>query len=152
MIMRSLALFLLFSLASCSTPQLRSAEFPDGETVQLYYDVSDLPPQQSDDRTHGYPVRAGPRLNADQRQRLEAAVSYRPIEPNEAFAGCFIPHHFFKYFDSSGKETGSVSVCFCCGGARLSSDSPGSGSTEEIDYDEIQAIVTELGISTDLGC
>lgn len=154
MISRGLILSLLFLLASCAQPHRRPAIFPKGETVQLFYDVSDLPHGRAEARWHGFPIRAGQRLNADQRRRLESAIVIRPIDPNEAFAACFVPHHFFRYFDSAGNETGSVAVCFCCGGAKPSSQDPSMSSEEtyQADLGEISAIVTELGVSTDLGC
>lgn len=154
MISRGLLFFLLFFLTSCAPPHRRPAVFPEGESVQLFYDVSDLSPVPADTKWHRFAIRAGPRLNADQRRRLESAISFRPVDPSEEFAACFVPHHFFRYFDSSGNETGSVAICFCCGGAKLSSDGPGWGGkeTDEVDWDKISTIVTELGVPTNLGC
>lgn len=96
---------------------------------------------------------SGKTLNAIQRAKFEKAMVLT-MPPTET-VGCFIPHHFFRYFDRSGKQVGEVAVCFCCGGVRASGE--GSfpavgGQILSIDYDQVKDLVRELGEPTNVLC
>lgn len=73
----------------------------------------------------------------------------------DALDACFIPHHFFRYYDSGGKKVGEVAVCFCCEGL-LTSGSKALETEDRAmvgaDYPRLKALVAELGEPTDVFC
>lgn len=134
-----------FEAEGYSDQPLTQIRFPQGEYVQLFYE--DTRVQRN--------VLAGPRLTPDQRRQLETAVRYRKVDPDEAFPDCFVPHHWFRYFDRDGKQTGEVAVCFCCFDASVSGEgvpNPKLGEVVDADYGKLQGLVRGLGVPTDIAC
>ncbi len=95
----------------------------------------------------------GVRLNAAQRKAFENSLKI--IAAPEEESACFIPHHFFRYYDASGKQVGDVAVCFCCYGVGASGSKalePPDGAMLSADYQSVKALVAALGEPTDVLC
>src|SRR3569623_1392340 len=102
---------------AASDQPLRSP-FPTASEVRLFVNTS------YDEK--GQPVFSNPHghaLTAAQRATFESLIKVHYLAPDELIAGCFIPHHFFRYFDKSGKQIGELQVCFCCAGVEESGTS-----------------------------
>lgn len=92
-------------------------------------------------------------LTADALADFEGAL--RVEKAPEAMAACFIPHHFFRYYDARGKQIGEISICFCCSGVRASEGakiSVGSNQILTADYKKLEALVLRLGEPTEVLC
>lgn len=99
-------------------------------------------------------------LTAAQRTEFEASLS-KVSTRNRAVAACFIPHHFLRYYDASGKQVGEIAVCFCCSGAAASPElfeHQGGGFLHQYDnhlaYDRerLKALIESLGLPADVWC
>jgi hypothetical protein len=151
---RLLLAFMICLVAGCgqpgpppvSAPTERPVTFPKAASVQLFYA----------DTTKGSDRElAGPKLTDSQQVRLESAVHIQKIRPGDAFALCFIPHHFFRYFDKAGREIETISVCFCCAGVRVRQAASLKLGTDELlamNYKDMERLVEELGVSTLINC
>ena len=145
------ALWLACSACSQSVPD-RPVEniFPTASTVRLFVNTD-----YAKDGTAIYSKPGGLLLNAAQRAEFESALRAHTISPDETFAACFIPHHFFRYFDANGKMIGEIEVCFCCAGVEASGASNIELSdTEDLraDYTKLETLVRSLGEPTDVQC
>jgi hypothetical protein len=98
--------------------------YPEAVEVRLL--VHDAGWNADGERVFSHPQ--GQVLTPSQRAMLQVALRKRIVElriPRGAYdtsadaTGCFIPHHFFRYFDARGRQVGELAVCFCCGGTRL---------------------------------
>ena|SRR6187402_1914690 len=122
--------------------------FPAATEVRLFvndgYDPKGQPIMSSRD---------GKVLTRSQREAFEADLR---IEPKpDAVAGCFEPHHFFRYFDERGGRLGEIQVCFCCDGVGVSlgsSVSPGWGEQFGANYAALKRLVESMGERTDIEC
>lgn len=100
----------------------------------------------------------GVMLNRDQRATLDNSVTlYRMTHEeyeNSAYAACFIPHHFFRYYDSNGKQLGELAVCYCCGGIRLRPALREIRRDEEwqFDYEAVKTMLEGMNIPTNVHC
>ena len=95
----------------------------------------------------------GRKLSSKQRQAFEASLIVEPLP--DSVDACFIPHHFFRYFDAKGRKVGQVSVCFCCSGVAVSDGSNivvGKDQQVGADYTKLEAFVRSLGESTEAQC
>ncbi|MDR6852796.1 hypothetical protein J2Y54_002316 [Sphingomonas sp. BE123] len=122
--------------------------FPGATEVRLFVEVS----YTKDDK----PIlskRNGVRLNAAQRKAFEDSLKITAAPEYDMM--CFIPHHFFRYYDARGQEIGTVSVCFCCDGVEASGSKalePPDSATLNADYRQLKALVAALGEPTDILC
>jgi hypothetical protein len=129
--------------------------YPGARTVRLF--IADLP---SDDPTdQGMSNPRGRLLSPNQRALFETAIHRQDVtgripEDFGVTAGCFFPHHFFRYYDRNGHAIGEIAVCFCCGGAqatpRLMTDTQRSLFT--VDLQIVGRLVTDMGFSTEVNC
>jgi hypothetical protein len=97
----------------------------------------------------------GRSLTASQRTAFESLINIHTISSDEMFAACFIPHHFFRYYDKSGKMIGELQVCFCCAGVEQSGASNiylGEDQMLSADFHKLEAFVRSLGERTDVQC
>ncbi len=95
----------------------------------------------------------GVQLNAAQRKAFEQSLLITAAPEEES--ACFMPHHFFRYYDASGKQVGDVAICFCCDGVGASGSNalePPSGAMLSADYGNVKALVAALGEPTDVLC
>lgn len=98
---------------------------------------------------------AGRVLTEEQRVEFESLIAIHTISPEDLFAACFVPHHFFRYFDGAGKLVGEIEVCFCCAGVQQSEGSKVRLSNDQMlvaDFPRLESFVTSLGERTDVGC
>lgn len=168
-----LALLAALTLAACSeveekadqvaavdqgpTQIIRTALTPWPEATEVRMFVQDQP--LSDDGQYGMSRPQGVALSDRQRGDLASAMSKverrGAIERDEALqAACFIPHHFFRYFDASGKQIGEIAVCYCCGNAEATPAlvNDVARTSFEADLDKIDDIIVELGFPVDVNC
>lgn len=124
--------------------------FPAASEVRLFvntgYDDKGKPTYS---RPGGHP------LSASERSAFESLIKIHTISPDEAFAMCFIPHHFFRYYDKGGKMIGELQVCFCCEGVEQSGASNirlGKNQMLSADFQRLKAFVRSLGERTDVQC
>lgn len=123
--------------------------FPAASEVRLFvntdYDAKGAPIFRN---PHGHP------LTVSQRAEFESLIEVHTTSPDELIAGCFIPHHFFRYFDKSGKQVGELQVCFCCAGVEESDSSIRLASNQKLsaDFARLKEFVRSLGEPTDVQC
>ena len=164
--MRSgLFMFLLFMVTACdqsaqvqkvehSSPnvsEVRKIEdpVPNASEVRLFVEVDY-------DKNSGEPIfnkKNGVVLSATDRVRFEDTLRF--VATPEAMAACFIPHHFFRYFDNEGKQVGEVAVCFCCAGTASSGSDKLKPRPDEIldaDLKALKNLVLRLGEPTQVLC
>lgn len=68
------------------------------------------------------PAKGGEYLTAAEIKVLRDSVFY--TLPPPAIAGCCIPRHGFLFYDQAGQYLGSLKVCYQCGCAGISPQSP----------------------------
>ena len=127
-----------------------SNAFPTAAEVRLF--VND---DYDEDGKPLFSNPAGRSLSASQRAEFESALRVHTTTPDESFAMCFIPHHFFRYYDKNGEQVGEVEVCFCCAGVQASGASNIPLTEDQIlraDYDKLKTFVRSLGERTDVQC
>lgn len=122
--------------------------FPQATQLRLFVEV--------DYTKAGKPILSktkGIPLNAAQRKAFEGSLVITAAPAWEH--ACFIPHHFFRYYDSQGKEVGEVAVCFCCEGVSASGskvlEAP-DGAMVSAKYPQLKALVTALGEPAEVLC
>lgn len=104
-------------------------------------------------------------LTDAQRAKVASAFSYIDVlevinSDERVFAACFDPHHFFRYYNTSGKLIGEVQVCFCCGNTFSKPQvftnelyaAHDDKKTWEIDQAVLYSLVKEMGLEPDVGC
>lgn len=102
----------------------------------------------------------GRRLSPAQRMAFERSLTAETWREglDDEVAACFVPHHFFRYFDGAGQQVGEIAVCLCCHGVRaspsLALEVMGDGDFVELNFDEpaVRGLVEELDLPTDIHC
>lgn len=137
--------------ATISTPSASNAvqnPFPGAKEVRLFVEKGHDP-----DGTPIFSRPGGRLLTADEVANFEGAL--RIEKAPEWMAACFIPHHFFRYYDEAGKQIGEIKICFCCLGVGASEGAKISVGSDQIlaaDYKKLEALVIRLGESTEALC
>lgn len=130
--------------------------WPEATEVRLF--VEDL---SYDERERTGATMSNPKgvlLNAAQRATLDKSVTLYRMTPEEyenaAYAACFIPHHFFRYYDSNGRQLGELAVCYCCRGISLPSTFREIREDEEwrFDYEAVKKMLEGMNIPTNVHC
>tara|TARA_R110002124_G_scaffold239542_1_gene404766 strand:- start:1277 stop:2062 length:786 start_codon:yes stop_codon:yes gene_type:complete len=130
--------------------------YPGAKTVRLFVET-DGP--SSDE---GWLEPQGRLLSAAQRAAFEATLSKRSSRGGAADA-CFIPHHFFRYYDDVGTLVAEIRVCFCCAGAGADASPalfPFEGgvflhpftNTLKYDRERLGALIRSWGLPSDVWC
>lgn len=145
-------LLLIFAIISGCSPQREtpiSPLFTEATSVRLFLEQYPNEAQFEWDRKHPN----GIEINAAQRKQLNEAM-YIETNDDKSFTACFIPHHFFRYFDKSGKQIGEISVCFCCQQVRIEPFGKKLNANQYVEarYTDIAKLVEELGVSTRVNC
>ena len=149
-------LLLIFAIiAGCSqggskvdTPVSR--QFPEATSVRLF-----LEQQSTEMADEAWKAKhpSGIELSPSQRIQLEAAI-YIETNDNKEMAACFIPHHYFRYFNQRGKQIGEISVCFCCAGVRIDPYEKKLAGNQYVEakYADITKLVDAMGVPTNVEC
>ena len=122
--------------------------FPDATEIRLFV--------ETDIRRNGTRVfveSKGRVLTMGQRKAFEATLKIEPIP--DVLAACFVPHHFFAYYDAKGKELGEISICFCCAGAAVQGASGIEMKKDQwlsADFGELKKFVRSINLPTDVQC
>jgi hypothetical protein len=90
----------------------------------------------------------------DAQRRAYEQLLYVQTGGDLSVAGCFEPHHFFRYYDGKGKQVGEVAVCFCCGGVESDPNFLHLRDDQlfKFDHARLRALITSWGVRTDIGC
>jgi hypothetical protein len=97
-------------------------------------------------------------LTNEQRQKLESAITKRIVLRSgsvvEGANACFIPHHFFRYYDKSAKQIGEIAICFCCDGGKAKPVLLDYNQKQSVSYDikAIKQLVSDMRLPVDVGC
>lgn len=140
-----IAASLLLTCGGCN--QSAQIPFPAATSVRLFVEVG---------ANDGVPIfnnPAGHILTASQRANFEAALHM--VKAPDEMAACFIPHHFFRYYDKQGKQIGEFEVCFCCDGIEVSGAPTLVADPSQMlsaDYAKVKDLVRDLGEPTDIDC
>lgn len=133
-----------------ATPnQLVENAFPSATEVRLFVETGFKDGKATFSKPNGL------KLTQSQRENLESQLHVFAVDPDEPVIGCFIPHHFFRYYDNSGAQIGDLEVCFCCAGIRASGAHnivTGPNSDLGANYEELEKLVVSLGERTDFEC
>ena len=161
----ALLAFLLFTVAGCDqSAEVRKIEQPSS-IVSEVRKVKDPFPNASEVRLFvagdyqkesGKPVfnkKNGTILSDADRLRLEDALRF--VAMPEDMDACFVPHHFFRYFDDKDRQIGEVEVCFCCAGVAASGSNKLEPKPDDIldaDMKALETLVLDLGEPTQVHC
>jgi hypothetical protein len=100
----------------------------------------------------GAPIMSKPdglRLTKEQRADFEATLLAKT--PPDEVAACFIPHHFFRYYNSAGDMIGEIQACFCCSGV-VGNVSVPAGQELAVDYGKLERLIESLGEPVNVLC
>ena len=141
-----LVLMVAVALGACGQPVENI--YPAATQVRLFVNTGY-------EKGSGMPIYSSPGklLNGEQREYFEQALSI--TKTPEEMAACFIPHHYFRYYDKTGKQIGEISVRFCCGGVEVEGASNirlKAGETVGGNLSRIASLVEDLGEPTDILC
>ena len=130
--------------------------WPDASEVRLI--VADLSFEDQAKRGAWTSRPEGVVLTSQQRAIVDKSVHlYRMTKKeadNRAYVDCFIPHHFFRYYDKSGRQIGELQICYCCQGNAME---PALRPTDiydewQFDFPRVEKMLHEMGVSTDINC
>ena len=122
--------------------------FPGATEVRLFV--------ETETRPNGPRVFTEPKgrvLTIDQRKAFEATLKVETIP--DVVAACFVPHHFFGYYDANGEKLGEISICFCCAGASVKGPSGIKMKKDQwlsADFDKVKKFVRSLNLPTNVQC
>lgn len=130
--------------------------WPDATQVRVF--VKDISYDEFERTGRNMSNPEGVLLSATQRAILDKSVHLYRMTPKELennwVAGCFIPHHFFRYYDAQGRQLGELAVCYCCRGIGFSPAFRSLGTNEEwrFDFQAVKKMLDEMRIPTDVNC
>ena len=136
------------SISAAGVSQAVRNPFPGAEEVRLFVEKEYGP-----DGTPIFSKPGGRLLNSSELADFEGSL--RIENAPESMAACFIPHHFFRYYDGRGEQIGEIEVCFCCAGVEASEGAKialGSDQILSADFNKMEAIVRRLGEPTEVLC
>lgn len=145
-----------YTFADYKEPKLLKTEklsiWPEAATVRLF--VEDIPFDKPGRPDHGMSNPAGVVLTKTQQSLVSNAVTRKTYTDYPAVAACFIPHHFFRFYDARGRQLGELQVCYCCGGIRLNGSPHGLANKQVwgFDYDGVKEMMAKMGISSEVQC
>ena len=97
-------------------------------------------------------------LSPQQREAFEQTlhrtrlIGFPPPDEAGARPACFVPHHFFRYYDRHGRHVGEVAVCFCCSGFEATPNPASAGGELGVDILAVKELVRRMGVPTDIAC
>jgi hypothetical protein len=131
--------------------------FPEAASVRLFVETG------YDEKAHQsiYRDPKGRLLSPEQRRAYESLLQVQtPVNlswDDDFFlmTSCFIPHHFFRYFDRAGRQMGEIAVCFCCSGAEVTQGPQlplKNGQRFEANYAKLKTLLQSWGAPTNVMC
>lgn len=157
-----LAALYLVALAACSQGAVEPAQtgeqvliasaavapYPDAVEVRLFVSTP-AGTEQVEAR----------KLSLPERQAFEQTLKLNNYDRGPEYAAaCFVPHHFFRYFDAAGKQVGEISVCFCCGGTAstptIAAPLPKDATYQVlgVKYDDLATLLKSWDVESEIGC
>lgn len=137
-------------------PKLLKSEklrlWPEAASVRLFFE--DIPYDEIGPNGIGMSNPAGTLLTKAQQAIVSNAARRETYSEYPAMAACFVPHHFFRFYDARGRQVGELEVCYCCAGIRLVS-SPYRLADRQLwgfDYDGVAKMMADMGISSKVQC
>lgn len=88
--------------------------FPEAASVKLFVEKNLNGKTIELGKPNGLLLSPRQRLQYENTLKVWTAIRLSKDSTFGGHAMCFIPHHFFRYYDRTGKEIGEVAVCFCC--------------------------------------
>ncbi|MBK6412537.1 hypothetical protein [Sphingopyxis sp.] len=137
---------------------VKTAIHPWPEAAEVRVFVEDIPFDEFERTGKNMSKPDGIVLTKSQRAVLDKAVHLYRMTPkeyeNNAVVGCFIPHHFFRYYDKKGRQIGEMAVCYCCGGIEFSPAIKWLRPEEEwqFEFEGVEQMLKEMGVPTDVNC
>ena len=124
--------------------------WPQASSVRLFVEADD----RSDSASRNPSSRL---LNLAERTAVESHLSVDVYTGGTPIAAaCFVPHHFLRYYDATGKMVGEISICFCCSGVETAPDLlaklPRNATYQSINFDGLQALFEKMGVPTKVLC
>jgi hypothetical protein len=130
--------------------------FPEAASVRLFVEAG------YDEKTD-QPIYRDPKgllLTPDRRRAYESLLQVKTpvnLPPDDEFfwmTSCFIPHHFFRYFDKTGRQIGEIAVCFCCSGIDMTPSRLRLRDEQRFsaDYAKLEALIGSWGEPTNIHC
>ena len=135
---------------------VRFAPWPQATEVRLV--VADLSFHEQSKTGAWSSNPEGTRLTLEQRKVVDRSLFLYRMNKSEAdrriYASCFIPHHFFRYYDKAGRQIGELAVCYCCQGISMNPALRSENIYEEwqFDFEAVEKMLTEMGVPTDVNC
>jgi hypothetical protein len=126
--------------------------WPEAASVRLF--VEDIPYDKPNRPDHGMSKPAGVVLTKARQAIVSNAVQRKTYAEYPVVSACFIPHHFFRFYDARGRQLGELQVCYCCGGIELSG-TPHRLADRQMwgfDYDGVEKMMADMGISSQVQC
>ncbi len=137
-------------------PKLLKSEklrlWPEAASVRLF--VEDIPYDEIGPNGNGMSNPAGVLLTKAQQKFVSNAMTRDTYSDYRAVVACFIPHHFFRFYDVGGKQIGELQVCYCCGGVSLAQAKYSLADKQVwgFDYEGVAKMMAEMGISSKVQC
>jgi len=125
-----------------------SNAFPQATEVRLFVET-----ELDADGKSVFSKPDGLKLSPKQRRAFESSLVVEAMP--DIVIGCFMPHHFFRYFDARGRKVGEIEACFCCSGVLATGGANipiGKDQRLSADYDKLEAFVRSLGEPTQVQC
>ena len=142
-----------------SKPSLGAAPvrpWPHASEVRLF--VADLSYDEQK-RTGNWTSRPeGIRLTAAQRAIIDESVFLHRLTKQEwskrVYTACFVPHHFFRYYDRSGRQLGEIQICYCCQGIDTAPALRATDAYDEwqFDFERVHKMLEGMNIPTNINC
>ena len=130
--------------------RLRPAKlFPEAVQVRLFVESG----RYGADNRPILVSNSGRILTATERREFESALTIATYDRFTTGPACFIPHHFFRYYNRQGRQVGEVAVCFCCAQYSVSPRRGRRGETDLGRLDpKLKKLVGRMGLPTDIEC
>ena len=130
------------------------AVYPSATRVNLLIKNSLLNGPEASTKPEGVDLTTAERLEFERSIKKSVTVRQAGKDyPGGSDAACFIPHHFFRYYDAKGGKIGEVEICFCCtGGVASPSLTTRNDEHDVFDVSRIKTLVKKMKLPTDVNC
>jgi hypothetical protein len=119
--------------------------YPQAKRVELFVATSQGAPEGSTLKAY--------RLSSEQQRLVRKSLRWERVGEVATDTACFVPHHFFRFYDGEAKMVGELAVCFCCDEMRTTPMVPERAHHDLVaDYDLLRGVVRAVGARTDIDC